>query len=72
MEFTEEEVKQKLYELGYKDVPRSKLLEFMNGMKFCWLILMYGTSPGLNLDKNCALLLNPMPSHEIFQKIYFI
>ena len=35
MEFTEEEVKQKLYELGYKDVPRSKLLEFMNGMKFC-------------------------------------
>lgn len=37
MEFTEEEVKQKLYELGYKDVPKSKLLEFMNGMKFCFV-----------------------------------
>ena len=38
MEITEEDVKEKLLELGYRDVPRSKLLEFMNG-KYFFLII---------------------------------
>ena len=33
MEFTEEEVKKKLRELGYVNVPTEKLQEFMTGTK---------------------------------------
>jgi len=48
MEFTEDEVREKLKELGYQDVPRSKLLEFMADLEELIQLDLSGCASSIN------------------------